>query len=74
MNSPYRDRIYVTWTEFTGEGTAYIWEAYSKDYGETFSNRVLVSATGKLCTNTFGVGDAARPLQREPVLRPVCRT
>ncbi len=54
LNSPYRDRIYVTWTEFTGEGTSYIWEAYSKDYGETFSNRVLVSATGKFCTNTFG--------------------
>ena len=54
LNSPYRDRIYVTWTEFTGEGTSYIWEASSKDSGETFSNRVLVSATGKFCTNTFG--------------------
>jgi hypothetical protein len=55
VSSPFRDRVYVTWTEFTAEGSAYIWEAYSKDYGETFSNRVLVSASGSFCTNTYGV-------------------
>ncbi|MDQ6606080.1 MAG: glycoside hydrolase, partial [Actinomycetota bacterium] len=54
VSSPFRDRIYVTWTEFTAEGTAYIWEAYSKDYGETFSHRVLVSADRSFCTNTYG--------------------
>jgi hypothetical protein len=55
LSSPFRDRIYVTWTEFAANGTAYIWEAYSKDYGETFSRRHLVSADSDLCTNTFGL-------------------
>ncbi len=54
VNSPFRDRIYVTWTEFAADGTAYIYEVHSDDYGETFSNRVLVSADSSLCTNTFG--------------------
>jgi hypothetical protein len=52
-NSPYRDRIYVTWTEFAADGTAYIYEVHSDNYGETFSNRVLVSKDSPLCTNTF---------------------
>ncbi|MDQ6614279.1 MAG: glycoside hydrolase [Actinomycetota bacterium] len=55
IGSPFQDRIYVTWTEFAANGTAYIWEAYSKDYGETFSPRVLVSATTAFCTNTFNI-------------------
>jgi len=54
-SSPYRDRVYVTWTEFTGEGTAYIYASYSADYGETFSKRVLVSKTSPMCGNTYGV-------------------
>jgi len=53
--SPYRDRIYVTWTEFAADGTAYIYEVHSDDYGETFSNRVLVSTDSSLCSNTFGL-------------------
>jgi hypothetical protein len=53
--SPYRDRVYVTWTEFAADGTGYIWEAYSSDYGQTFSDRVLVSTTSGLCTNTYGI-------------------
>ena len=53
--SPYRDRIYVSWTEFAADGTAYIYAVHSDDYGETFSNRVLVSGDNpSLCTNTFG--------------------
>jgi hypothetical protein len=56
VTSPYRDRIYVTWTEFAADGSAYIYEVHSDDYGETFSNRVLVSATSPYCTNTFGAG------------------
>jgi len=56
LSSPYRDRIYVTWTEFAADGSAYIWESYSSDYGETFSPRVLVSANSPYCTNTFGAG------------------
>ncbi len=55
VSSPYRDRIYVTWTDFASDGTAYIYEVYSSDYGETFSRPVLVSADSPLCTTTFGV-------------------
>jgi hypothetical protein len=55
VHSPYRDRIYVTWTDFAADGTAYIYEVHSDDYGETFSNRVLVSADSPLCTNSFGL-------------------
>jgi hypothetical protein len=55
VGSPYQDRIYVSWTDFAADGTAYIWEAYSSDYGEHFSNRHLVSADSSLCTNTYGL-------------------
>lgn len=55
VGSPFQDRIYVTWTEFAADGTAYIWSAHSNDYGEHFSDRVLVSGDSPLCTNTFGV-------------------
>jgi hypothetical protein len=53
--SPYRDRVYVTWTEFAADGTGYIWESHSDDYGETFSARVLVSADNPSCTQTYGL-------------------
>jgi hypothetical protein len=56
VSSPFRDRVYVTWTEFATDGSAYIYESYSKDYGQTFSPRVLVSSTSPLCTTTFGFG------------------
>jgi hypothetical protein len=56
VRSHFRDRIYVTWTEFAADGTAYIYEVHSNDYGETFSKRVLVSADSPVCTNTFGAG------------------
>jgi hypothetical protein len=54
--SPFRDRIYVTWTLFASDGSAYIYEVHSDDYGQTFSAPVLVSGTSPLCTNTFGAG------------------
>ena len=54
VHSPFRDRIYVTWTEFAADGTAYIYEVHSSDYGETFSRPVLVSEDSPVCTNTFG--------------------
>jgi len=54
VGSPYQDRVYVTYTEFAADGTAYIYESYSNDYGETFSPRILVSASSSLCVNTFG--------------------
>ena len=53
--SQFRDRIYVTWTLFAANGTAYIYEVHSNDYGESFSSPVLVSTTSSLCLNTFGV-------------------
>lgn len=53
--SPFQDRVYVTWTEFAADGTAYIWESHSNDYGEHFSARVLVSANSPFCSQTFGV-------------------
>jgi hypothetical protein len=52
--SPFQDRIYVTWTLFAADGTAYIYEAHSNDYGEHFSAPVLVSADSPLCTFTYG--------------------
>jgi hypothetical protein len=55
VRSPFRDRIYVTWTLFGADGTGYIYEVHSNDYGESFSSPVLVSSTSPLCTNTFGL-------------------
>jgi hypothetical protein len=53
--SPFADRVYVTWTTFAANGTAYIYEAYSADYGESFSAPVLVSKNSNLCGNTYGL-------------------
>lgn len=53
--SPHRDRVYITYTNFNTDGTAYIYESYSADYGEHFSAPVLVSKTTALCPNTFGL-------------------
>lgn len=47
--SAYRDRIYVTWTVFAADGTAYIYEVHSSDYGEHFSAPVVVSTDSALC-------------------------
>ncbi|HEX6817896.1 MAG TPA: sialidase family protein [Ktedonobacterales bacterium] len=62
VGSPFQDRIYVTWTEFTrasGGNNAFIYEAYSTDYGETFSGRHLVSKNSAYCPSDFGVGTTA---------------
>jgi hypothetical protein len=56
VGSFFQDRIYVTWTEFSADGSAYIWESHSADFGEHFSARVLVSVNSPLCTVTFGAG------------------
>src|ERR1700712_2185121 len=53
VGSPYQDRVYVSWTEFAADGSAFIYEAYSPDYGETFTPPKLVSTTSSLCTQTF---------------------
>jgi hypothetical protein len=55
VGSPFQDRIYVTYTLFGADGTAYIFEAHSNDYGESFSAPVLVSGDSSLCPNTFGL-------------------
>jgi hypothetical protein len=55
VRSPFRDRVYVSWTTFADDGTGYIYEAYSADYGETFSAPVLVSSDSALCPNNLGV-------------------
>jgi hypothetical protein len=53
--SPFRDRIYVTWTRFDADGTSYIYLASSSDYGETFSEPRLVSGDSALCSNALGL-------------------
>src|SRR3954447_3835667 len=53
--SRFRDRVYVTWTTFAADGTGYIYEAHSADYGETFSAPVVVSTNSALCDQTFGL-------------------
>ena len=55
VRSPFRDRVYMSWTTFAADGTGYIYEAYSADYGETFSAPVLVSSDSAMCPNTFGL-------------------
>jgi hypothetical protein len=55
VGSPFQDRIYVTWTEFAADGTAYIWETHSDNYGESFSPRVLVSSDSAMCDQTYGL-------------------
>jgi hypothetical protein len=52
-SSPFRDRIYVTFTVFAADGTAYIYEGWSSDYGRTFSSPVLVSTNSSLCPNNY---------------------
>ncbi len=54
VGSPFQDRVYFTWTEFDIiAGTAYIYEVHSDDYGQTFSQRVLVSTQSALCPFPF---------------------
>jgi hypothetical protein len=57
VGSPFQDRVYVTWTQFAANGSAYIFEASSNDYGEHFTGPVVVSGNNSsLCTVTFGAG------------------
>jgi hypothetical protein len=57
--TPFQDRVYVTWTEFAPDGTAFIYESYSADYGEHFSARHLVSlSSAAFCPNDYGLGTA----------------
>ncbi len=49
IGSPFQDRVYVSWTVFATDGTAKIFEAYSSDFGETFSAPVQVTQASPLC-------------------------
>jgi hypothetical protein len=55
VRSPFRDRVYVTWTTLAADGTGYIYGAYSADYGQSFSAPVLISGTSALCDNPMGM-------------------
>jgi hypothetical protein len=68
--SPFQDRVYVTWTTFAADGTAYIYEANSADYGEHFSAPVLVSAAASTCTNTFGLPTPQGPCNQNQFSQP----
>src|SRR5260370_7660363 len=46
--SPFRDRVYVTWTTFADDGTPYIYQAPSPAYREHFTPPLLLSATTAL--------------------------
>lgn len=54
VHGRFRDRIYVTWSEIAADGTSYVYETHSSNYGESFSPRVLVSRDSPMCTNTHG--------------------
>ena len=69
-NSPFRDRVYVTWSEFAADGTTYIWSRTSADYGETFGPRVLVSGASPACTNTFELPTPNGPCNENQFSQP----
>jgi len=53
LSSPYRDRVYVTYTEINIATGILTYESYSDDYGEHFSPRVLVFNSSPVCPNSF---------------------
>jgi hypothetical protein len=56
VGSPFQDRVYVTWTEFNSDGSAYIFASHSSNYGQTFSRPVVVSRNSSLCVQDYGAG------------------
>ena len=52
VSSPFRDRVYVTYTLFGADGTVKIFEVFSSNFGETFSSPVLVSTPSTLCPHS----------------------
>ncbi|WP_157245884.1 sialidase family protein [Nonomuraea typhae] len=71
VTSRFRDRIYVTWTKFDSDGTAYIMESHSADFGETFSPAKVISTGSPLCTNTFGLPTPAGTCNVNQFSQPV---
>ena len=72
-SSPFRDRIYVTWTLFAADGTSYIYEAYSKDYGEHFSTPQARQHDEHAVQQHARRADAAGHVQHESVLAALHR-
>jgi hypothetical protein len=70
VGSPYQDRIYVTWTLFAADGTAYIYEAYSRDFGEHFSAPKLVSGATSTCVEAHGVPIPQGPCNNNQFSQP----
>lgn len=71
VGSPLRDRIYVTWTLFGVDGSAYIFESHSNNYGQSFSSPVLVSTSSTaLCPNTFGIVNPNGPCNTNQFSQP----
>jgi len=52
-SSPYRDRIYATYTEFNVVTGILTYESHSDDFAEHFSPRVLVFKSSSVCANSF---------------------
>jgi len=57
----------VTWTSYPEDGTAYIYGAYSSDYGEHFSAPVLISSDSALCSQGYGIPTPHGRCKRQPV-------
>jgi hypothetical protein len=70
IGSPFQDHIYVTWTAFAGDGSFYIYEAHSSDYGQSFSAPVVVSVSSPLCVDTFGAGTPQGPCNANEFSEP----
>jgi len=70
VGSPFRDRIYVAWTHFSSDGSVYIEESHSSDFGQTFSTPVIVSNSSPLCVNTLGAGTPHGPCNGNEFAQP----
>ena len=74
-NSPYRDRIYVSWTEFSSLGSP-IFFSYSSDHGRTWhtDKTINVANDRKLCPVQFaknsGKGACDSNQFSEPIVGP----
>ena len=73
VGSPYQDRVYVSWTEFAADGSSYIYESFSSDYGETFSRTAPGEHDVAFVHTDVRGRHASGPVQREPVLPAVHR-
>ena len=71
--SPYRDRVYVTYTEFAADGSAYIYETLLQQLRRDLQQSRAGQFRQRAMHEHLRRRNAERQLQREPVLRPVRR-